>query len=372
MKQLTAIAMALALIIISSPAAYPQAERTTQNPPPVAPTLVREGDFAISLVSALDMGTTENETEAETLLASAGIAPKNGWISDYPVTPDILGELRDAVAAAADSYRLPIDQSEALEVLDSVSADLGLSVLSHEYGETPPSTSTGSQYAEPTVINNYYYREGPPVVTYYPPPTDYQYLYAWVPYPFWCNSFFFSGFFILHDFHKVVGIGNRVVVVSNHFYHRHHRRFYKIDPVKRRGRRALRGVAKGSQRNRLVTTEAHRGARSILQRSHERLASQRRLLNRNGRISKSSRGFNGWTRTEISPQKRPFTGNTGAKVRTLPRQEVQKGPRGSARFFENPRTSKGRSSSLPFQGGRNFSGSLRGGKEGFAGKFSRK
>ena len=188
--------------------------------------------------------------------------------------------------------------------------------------------------------------------------------------------------------------------------------------------------ARSSHGRPFFRAEAHRGARSILQRSHERLASQRRLLNRNGRISKSSRGFKGWTRTEISRQKRPFTGGTGArvrtfprqsnqeglknsarsftalgrnrkrtsrhrpaprtvsaettrqrqafnnragaKVRTFPRQEVQKGPRGSVRSFENPRTSKGRSSRLPFQGRRNFSGSLRGGKKGFAGKFSRK
>ena len=413
MKQLIAIAMALALLIVSSPAAYPQAEQTTENPPPVAPTLVREGDFAISLVSALDMSTTENETEAETLLASAGIAPKNGWISDYPVTPDILGELSDAVADAADSYRLPMDKTEALEVLDSVSEDLGLYVLSHEDGEAPPSTS--SQYTEPTVINNYYYREGPPVVTYYPPPADYLYLYAWVPYPFWCNSFYFSGFFILHDFHKVVGIGNRIVVVSNHFYHRHHRRFYQIDPAKRRGVRSLTGVAKSSQSKRLVTAEADRGARSILQRSRERLASQRRLVNRNGPVSKSPRGFNGGTRTEIARQKRPSTASTGASVRTFPRQniqqglrnsarsftalgrneratsrhptapgsvssettrqsrtfnnragarvrtfplqEVQKGPTNSSRVFEHPRVSQGRSSSLPFNSERNFSGS---------------
>jgi hypothetical protein len=428
MKQLTAIALALVLLIMSSPAAYPQAEWTTENPPPVAPTLVREGDLAISLVSALDMGTTENETEAETLLASAGIAPKNGWISDYPVTPDILGELRDAVADAADSYRLPMDKTEALEVLDSVSADLGLYALSHEDGEAPPLAS--SQYTEPTVINNYYYREGPPVITYYPPPANYLYLYAWVPYPFWCNSFYFSGFFILHDFHKVVGIGNRVVVVSNHFFHRHHRRFYKIDPAKRKGRGSLRAKARRTQGKPRFGAEAHRGARSILQRSRERLASQRGLVSRKGRISKSSRGFSGWTGTEITRQKRPFSGRTGTRVRTFHRQHFQKGLKNSdrsftalgrnrektsrhraapgrdsfkkarqtrafgdrtrmrtktsrsgevktahrdaARFSRNPSMSPGRSSSLPSVRGRGFSGTLGRNAKGFSERFSRK
>jgi hypothetical protein len=184
MKKLSAIAMALALLLMSSPAAYPQARQTTTTPPPVESTLVREGDFATRLVSALEIGMAENETEAETLLASAGIAPKNGWISDYPITPDILGELQETVAAAADSNRLPMGKDEALEVLDSVAVDLGLYVLSYtsgDYAETPPPASL--QYTEPTVINNYYYREGPPVVTYYPPPPDYLYLYAWVPHP---------------------------------------------------------------------------------------------------------------------------------------------------------------------------------------------
>jgi hypothetical protein len=161
MKKLSAIAMALALLLMSSPAAYPQARQTTTTPPPVESTLVREGDFATRLVSALEIGMAENETEAETLLASAGIAPKNGWISDYPITPDILGELQETVAAAADSNRLPMGKDEALEVLDSVAVDLGLYVLSYtsgDYAETPPPASL--QYTEPTVINNYYYREG--------------------------------------------------------------------------------------------------------------------------------------------------------------------------------------------------------------------
>ncbi|MEJ2233631.1 MAG: hypothetical protein P8X67_06870, partial [Syntrophobacterales bacterium] len=190
MNKLSALTMALALLLMSSPAAYPQAMQTTTTPPPVASTLVREGDFATRLVSALEIGTAENEIEAETLLASIGIAPKNGWISDYPITPDILGELQGAVTAAANSKRLSMGKDEALEVLDSVSADLGLYVLSYtsgEYADTPAPAS--AQYTEPTVINNYYYREGPPVVTYYAPPPDYLYLYAWVPYPFWYSRF---------------------------------------------------------------------------------------------------------------------------------------------------------------------------------------
>ncbi|MDH3559282.1 MAG: hypothetical protein OES18_25860 [Deltaproteobacteria bacterium] len=373
MKKLSAIAMALALLLMSSPAAYPQAKQTTTTPPPVASTLVREGDFATRLVSAFEIGMAENETEAETMLASAGIAPKNGWISDYPVTPDILGELQDAVAAAADSNRLPMGNDEALEVLDNVSADLGLYVLSYtsgEYAETLPPASP--QYTEPTVINNYYYKEGPPVVTYYPPPPDYLYLYAWVPYPFWYARFSFSGFFILHDFHKVSIIHQRAVVVTNKVFHRQHRRFYKIDPVKRRGGRSFWALARRTYGRPLFTAEARRGARSILQRSHDRMASQRRMEKRNVAILKSPKVFKGRTRTEIAPQTRSRSGLAGIRAKTFPRQEVQRAHRDPARFFRAPGISEERSSSLPSMGERGFSGGLRKGSKRFSGKVSRK
>jgi hypothetical protein len=431
MKKLTAIVIPLALFLMSSPAAYPQAKQTASTPPPVAPDLVREGDFAIRLVSGLEIGTVENETEAETMLASAGIAPKNGWISDYPVTPDILGELEDAVAAAADSNRLSMDKSEALEALASVSADLGLSVVadtSGEYAEAPPPASP--PYTQPPVINNYYSREGPPVVTYYPPPPDYLYLYAWVPYPFWCSRFFFSGFFILRDFHKVSIIHKRVVVVSNHFFHRGHRRFFRVDPLKRRGGKSWTAVARRTYGRPLFTAEARRGARSILQRSHDRLRSSTGLVDRNSAVLKSPIGSAGISRTKTARQMPPFNGRTGVKVQTSPRQniqrahknaanpftalgnnqgrspgphtsrgrdssgtaqqipaldgrtevraktspgqEVQRARRDSTRVFRAPGRSAGKSSSsLPSMGGRGFPGGSHGGSRGFSGKSSR-
>jgi len=431
MKRLSAIAMALALLLLLSPAGYPQAKEATSSPPPVAPNLVREGDFAMALVSVLEMGTAESETEAETILASAGIAPENGWISDYPVTPDILGELQGAVAAAADSNRLPMDKAEALEALESVSADLGLSVVAHssgEYAENPPPVSP--QYIQPAVINNYYYRDGPPVVTYYPPPTDYLYLYAWVPYPFWCSRFFFSGFFILHDFHKIVRIHNRVVVVSNHFFHHGHRRFFGVDPVKRRGRRPLRAVARRTYERPLFTAEAHKGARSILQRSHDRTRSTIGLVERNfapfqspsgsawisrkeaarqiptfngrGRVKtkaapeqkvqkatrESARSFTALGRNEgkaFSPSTAPgrdssevarkirtFHDRTGVRTKNAPAQEIQKARRNSARLFRAPGISEGKPSSLSSKGERNFFWWPPGKQQGLSGKILQK
>jgi len=71
----------------------------------------------MELVGALNIGTAKNEAEAETMLVTAGIAPRNGWISDYPVTPDIIAELENAVSEAADANRLPVRKESALEAL---------------------------------------------------------------------------------------------------------------------------------------------------------------------------------------------------------------------------------------------------------------
>jgi len=431
MKKFLAIALALALCLMSAPAAYPQARQTANAPPPVAANLVREGDFATRLVSELDIGTAENEAEAESMLASVGIAPKNGWISDYPVTPDILGELQDAVAAAADSDRLPMGKDQALETLESVSADLGLSVVadtSGEYAETPPPVN--SEYTQPTVINNYYYREGPPVVTYYPPPPDYLYLYAWVPYPFWCSSFFFSGFFILHDFHKVCIVHKHVIVVSNSFYNRGHRKFFRVDPANRRRGRSFTELPRRTDGRPTFTAEGRKGAWSILQRSRERMRSSTGPRQRNSAVFQSPTGSAGIPRNEPSRQIPTFNGRAGVRsdtsrlqnlqrihrgtvrsftplerndgrpflpptavgrdssaaarqiqtfnqrarvrARSSPAQEVQEASRNSERFFRAPGMNGGRSSSLPSIGGRNFSGGLQRASGGFSGRFSEK
>lgn len=69
--------------------------------PSCSQALVSEGDLALRLCSAPGVTTTSDVVEAENLLGDLGIAPRNGWISDYPVTPDIIVELQNAVAAAA-------------------------------------------------------------------------------------------------------------------------------------------------------------------------------------------------------------------------------------------------------------------------------
>jgi hypothetical protein len=220
-----------------------QAQIAQSGPPSIEPTIVREGDFAVRLMFELGLGTTQEEIEAETQLGKIGIVPRNGWIADYPVTPDVLGELQNAVSNAADSQKLSMSREEALKRLNTVNIQLGLSVTPYT-GEKDyqAGSSNSGNYFNPTEINDYYYTQGPPVVTYYTPPPDYYYLYAWVPFPFWCSSFWFPGFFVLHDFHKIVFIHNRVEFVSNHFNDVRFHRVFRIDPLTRFRGRTFAGI----------------------------------------------------------------------------------------------------------------------------------
>ena len=121
-----------------------QSGKASTQAPPIAQTLIREGDFAMKLVNQLKIGTAQNEAEAESTLASSGIAPKNGWIADYPLTPDIIGELQRAISDAADSGRLAIAKDEAMKTFQDLTAEAGLSVTGSaqdEYaGNESPST----------------------------------------------------------------------------------------------------------------------------------------------------------------------------------------------------------------------------------------
>jgi uncharacterized membrane protein YgcG len=275
----------------------PPTDRAGANSPPVEQALVPEGFFAIQLVEALKMGQAQDEAQAENMLSSVGIEPKNGWIAGYPVTPPIIGEIEKGVFSAAEAGKIRMGKDEAQKAVQSLKIKLGLSVtpgvnaqpaalqpvpkagntviykytdkngvihftdryetIPEEYragtetirGEAVPQQfSTGpaddttqtpeSNYPpspSPEVINNYYYSYGPPAVTYYAPPAPYGYLYAWVPYPFWCSRVYYRGYFILHDFHRRMFFHRRPCVVTNHVVVRG--RVLMVDPINR----ALRG-----------------------------------------------------------------------------------------------------------------------------------
>jgi hypothetical protein len=196
----SAIILSVFMFLSMSTAANALAEQKIPGPP-LAQSLVREGTLAVNLAYALKIGSPTNEAEAESALTSAGIAPRNGWVGDYPVTPDVVIELRNAVGRAADSKGLSMSKQEALNVFDNVTKDYELPVSAANAGPTvSPNTSPGTYPADPTVINNYYTQEGPPVVTYYAPPADYSYLYNYVPYPFWWLNAWFPGYYMLADF----------------------------------------------------------------------------------------------------------------------------------------------------------------------------
>ncbi|KAF0220056.1 MAG: hypothetical protein FD174_1501 [Geobacteraceae bacterium] len=251
------------LLLVMPAIVHAQAEQTKQGPPPVATQLVREGDFAVKLAAALGLGTTEDEIEAETKLGEVGIAPRNGWIADYPVTPDVIGELQKSVGDAADAKKIAMSKEEALKLFENVSAEFSVAVKPHTVVKTYETLPEDAEkYPSPTVINNYYSTEGPPVVTYYAPPPDYYYLYSWVPYPFWWYGFWFPGFFILSDFHRPVFVSHRTVFISNHFNDVRVHRVFRVDPVRRFRGRTFAGIGVSDRRG-FISTGVPRSERSI-------------------------------------------------------------------------------------------------------------
>lgn len=236
--------MVLALFMCSLPLMLPAVgfgddypSTSNSQMPPIGQQLVREGDFAVRLVAVLGVGTTTDEVTAESLLANVGISPLNGWIADYPLTPDIIGEIYKTVRDAADSGKITLSVDVALERVNGVMSQLGLDVVANPAG----TNGNGTNPVPPAdVVNNYYYDEGPPVVTYYSPPPDYYYLYTWVPYPFWWYDFWYPGYYILNDFNREVLVGTRNVFISNHFRDLRGRGYGRVDPVERfRGRNWL-------------------------------------------------------------------------------------------------------------------------------------
>jgi len=135
--------------------------------PPIEQALVREGFFAMKLADALKIGEVKSEAEAESRLASMGIAPRNGWIADYPLTLNIIGELENAIGAAADSGKIAMKRDEAIKVFQDLIRDIKSQYAGVKLppGRQPP--------PEP-----YYY----PYLYYYPYPYRYYYPHRYYPY----------------------------------------------------------------------------------------------------------------------------------------------------------------------------------------------
>jgi len=225
------IMMFLAVSFFAVLTAYAGTGQTVTGQPPLAQPLVREGTIALKLADALKLGTPANEAEAESMLGAAGIAPRNGWIADYPVTPDTVEELRTAIIEESVAQSLTLGKDEALKAFEDVMRAYDLSI-EPSYGQT---AGASPDYDAPDAASadNYYDTEGPPVVTDYAPPADYYAYYTWVPYPFWWADFWFPGFFILADFHRVVIVNKRVEVITNHVMDKRTNKMAVIDPLNR-------------------------------------------------------------------------------------------------------------------------------------------
>jgi hypothetical protein len=346
-----------------------QSTGTATQVPSISQSLVPEGDFALKLATALKLGTPETEAQAEDMLTSVGITPKNGWIANYPMTPIIIGQVQNALIAAAALKKLPMGKDEALQAFQGLNAEFGLAIAPgpEQYAEDQP--PSGSEYVPPMEIENYYYEQGPPIITYYPPPWDYDYLYGWVPYPFWCSGFFFPGFFVLNDFHHFHH--------DHHFHHGHHlisnhfidpktHASLRVDPTTRTSGTAATRTAEGRRSHGFESPEARKGAASISNRS---LAAARSAA----LTGTGGRRFGGAVpHTATGGRAFGQPGNTGRQYRNFQGPGTGAG-RSFSRSFSSPSSKSfsapsmgGGSSSGGFHGGGGFSGGSHGGG-GFGG-----
>jgi hypothetical protein len=249
---------------------YAQTEQSETPDSQLSQSLVREGTLAVKLAEALQLGAPADEVEGEDLLSAAGIAPRNGWIADYPMTPDIIGELQTSIVEAAEAGTLSMNRDAALDAFQDLLTGYGLAVKPDISGQSTNETA-GPNYPDPEAENNYYTSEGPPVVTYYAPPPDYAYLYTWVPYPFWWTNFWFPGFFILVDFNvrghrHHDGERDHEELISNHFRNARTGKTTRIDPATR----MHGGVFPQRTGTPAASTSARSGAQSILNKSRGR------------------------------------------------------------------------------------------------------
>ena len=367
MKKLLALIISISLSTIPFAVYATDPGQQGSKPPPVSQELVSEGDFAFQLAAVLKLGTPTTEAQAEDMLVSVGIAPKNGWISDYPMTPVVVGEVQDAVIAAAASKKLPMEKNDALKAFQGLTSEFNLAIVpaTGQYEEAQPPTT--SEYVEPPYVEDYYADEGPPVVTYYPPPWDYYYLYAWVPYPFWYTGFFFPGYFILNDF-DIVFVGDHF---GHHFHHGHdfdHRitnhfndpnthQVMSVDPTMRT--RGFNGPATHTAT--FNSPDDRGGAASIMNRGVERARSRGFSGTTGGSFGRGSASRTGNSRTFSSGNtgsSRSFHGPSASQERTFstPPRSFSRPSQGFGRSFSPPT----RSFSSPPTTSRSFSGGFRG------------
>lgn len=131
MKKLLLCALTASLLLL--PLVTCSAEHGTAKA--VSQSLVREGDYAIKLVETLKLGKVTDDIKAEDVLAAAGIAPKSGWISNFPVTPAVVAQVRVSVRVAAKAGKVHEGWKEADRSVLALNKKLGLSAIASAGGK---------------------------------------------------------------------------------------------------------------------------------------------------------------------------------------------------------------------------------------------
>ena len=390
------------------------AQSSTSKRPPIGQPLVSEGEFAEELATALNLTSSHDEAAAEDALASISIAPRNGWISDYPMTPDIIAEVRESAARSASAGSLRMAETEATGIVDSVSNAMNLPIEvaggKHAYESSSSSSSSGSSssseyessssfeyqssssseyesssgapppefsdYVAPTDVEEYYNDYGPPIVSYYPPPWGYSSLYAWVPWPFWWGGFGFGGFFILNDFDR-----------HDHFHHFSNHvtnangSVSRINAVTRatgtgtRSTSTLAGASRSPQGSRLSSANARPSASAVM----DRLAASRgantagaSTTSRNLASSGSSRNMgnaNGAARNSVTANQIMNRLASTSHAQIMSQSAIARSASSSGRSFNSTTSSRSSSGGVRSYGGglRGSGGSLRSGGSSFHG-----
>jgi hypothetical protein len=179
----------------------------------IAPAVVPQGEFAVSLAETLALETVEDdEGDAIRALVALGIEPAAGWQPDQAMTPQIVTELRADLADAIYAGRLLMEPNAARTAFDELLAELGLPLPAEPApayaGANPPLNSYGP-YCDAKATHYFYGSYGLPIYSYCYPPAAFFHYYSWVPCGFRAHGHHFGGFFVLRQVHHIQRVPGR-------------------------------------------------------------------------------------------------------------------------------------------------------------------
>lgn len=197
--RLTAVLLVAMLLPLSLWAAETSVD--TKQERLIAPVVIPQGELAFHLVNALGIRLPDNDDPLRAIreLMAHGIAPRAGWSPEAAVTPQIIAELRDAVAIAASAGRLRLDPPAAVRAFEVIVAqlELPLPIEPPRYAEGERGVKIYESACDPNAYDYYYGGTGVPPYTYCRPPPAYFSMYAWVGTPFYWDGYYFPGFYTL-------------------------------------------------------------------------------------------------------------------------------------------------------------------------------